>query len=172
MLLHAHHLPSGVFCDASCAWVYICNLLHIIFPVVYSQKSFHKCMYIYITRNVIKITICTLICTRKKCCTRNLLNISTIGTRKTQSRSTYIIIYVYIYNIIRRICFYSVLMLSILIIFRVQHFFRVRIWANTGQYSYFYYISGTQIPTPESAFKWKLKKKGGGVGMPRGLKKV
>ena len=49
-------------------------------------------------------------------------------------------------------------MLSILNIFRVQHFFRVEIWANAGQYSYFDYISGTPSPTPESAFKSKLKR--------------
>ena len=52
-------------------------------------------------------------------------------------------------------------MISILIIFRVEHFFRVQIWANAGQYSYFYYISGTPSPTPESALKSKFKKRGG-----------
>ena len=50
------------------------------------------------------------------------------------------------------------MMLSILIIFRVRHFFPVQIWANAGQYSYLYYISGTPSPTPENAFKLKFKK--------------
>ena len=66
----------------------------------------------------------------------------------------------YIYIYITRLCLYSVLMLSILIRFRVQRFLRVHILANAGQYSYFYYISGTPNPTPESAFKSKYKKGG------------
>ena len=73
------------------------------------------------------------------------------------SLSIYIYIYIclslslslYIYIYIPRLCLYSVLMLSILIIFWVQ------IWANAGQYNYFYYISGTPSLTLESAFKSK-----------------
>ena len=63
------------------------------------------------------------------------------------------IYHIYIYT--PRLCLYSVLMLSILIIFRAQHFFRVQIWANADQDSYFYYILSTPNPTPESAFKKK-----------------